>query len=215
MNTKYKVGYLDESASARNSVRQYLKNDFEIILFDIEDSTTINSILDKIKDQKLDLIIIDFRLNETGFVSFNGGDVSEAILNKWPHFPIMMLTSYENEAINQVDNVNIINGKDIFDGENQEKVDIFINKIKSNINRYYTHIKNAEIRICELAEKKLNTPLTLTEEEEYSKLFIFLDEIDPENKAFPSHMMNPENVSQLNDMISTAKEILEELKKRK
>lgn len=210
---KYKIGYLDEDAGWNNTFRQYFKENFDIILFDVDEKTTVETIFRVIEDCKLDALIIDFKLDETGKLNFNGDIVAKFILEKKPHFPLMMLTAYENDAISYVEDVNIINSKDILDGENQEKVEILINKIKSNINNYYTKISKAESRIIELIEKRKQIKLSLTEEEELTKLYMFLDEIYPNEKVVPENLIQPEAITRLNEFVIRTKEILEQLKK--
>ncbi len=212
--TKYKVGYIDEDPGWRIIVRSYLKDDFDIVLLDINQDSTIEGLVEAIKTEDLDAIIIDFRLNETGMVAFNGNDIIEAILKQQPYFPIMMLTSHEQEAIDQVDNVNIINGKDMLENPRYNKAHIIIAKINSNINRHIDKKIFTENRLKELSLKRVESLLTLPEEEEYTKLYGEWNELYPENKIIPSHLATPDSITQLNEMVKSTREILDELKKK-
>jgi len=211
----YKIGYIDEDKGWSNTFYQYFKNDFEVITFEITKDTTQRILLLEIEKENLEGLIIDFRLDESGLVNFNGNAIVESILLKNPHFPIIMLTSYEQDAIDHVENVNIINGKDILEGENPEKVEVLRSKINSNINNYFTKIKNAEARIEELIYKKNSDSLTPTEEEELTKLYMYLDEINPEDKSIPSNLIQPESITKLNEFVAQTKEILNQLKSKK
>lgn len=212
---KYKIGYLDEDAGWNNTFRHYFKENFDIVLFDVDEQTTLETIFEVIEKKELDALIIDFKLDETGKLNFNGDAVAKFTLERKPHFPLMMLTAYERDAVSYVEDVNIINSKDILDGESQEKVDILIHKVRSNINNYYTKISITENRIKELIEKKNRIDLSLSEEEELTKLYMFLDEIFPDEKVLPENLIQPEAITRLNEFVLRTKEILEQLKKNK
>lgn len=211
---KYKVGYLDEDEGWKQTFYSKFKNHFEVEFFDLSDCSKIDDIVQWIEDISLNIIIIDFRLNDSGVVSFNGNDVTEAIIKKRPHFPIIILTSYEEEAISQIENVNIVNGKCILDGEkeDQDKLDILITKVKFNIEHYKNRIDLAENRINNIIDKKLYEPLNIEEEEELTKLYMFLDEINPSDKSIPSNLIQPESITKLNEFVKDTKKIIEQLK---
>jgi len=211
----YKIGYIDEDKGWRNTFYQYFKEEFDIILFEIDNSTTVENLITRIYDENLDELIIDFRLDESGLVNFNGNAIVEKILVNNPHFPILMLTSYEQDAIDHVDNVNIINAKDILEGEKPEKVEVLKSKISSIIKNYYSKIGKSEKRIEELIEKRDNTHLQLNEEEELTRLYVYLDEINPKDKTIPVNLLQPESITRLNEFVLQTKEILEHLKNRK
>lgn len=212
---KYKIAYIDEDDGWLNTFRQTFKNDFEVINIKINSETTEESLFQEILSQNVDAIISDFLLDETEDVDFNGDKVVELIAKYNPYFPIMILTSYEPKAVSQMDNVNIINGKDILDGENQERLDIFKAKIKANIENYYSKIQNTKDRIEFLVKKNNDDSIEPNEEEELTKLFILMDEIDPESKIIPANLIKPEAITKLNEFVNQTKEILNELKKKK
>ncbi len=210
----YKIGYIDEDKGWCNTFYQYFKSDFDVILFDIISETTIESIIQDIQDNELDAVIIDFRLDESGLINFNGDAIAERLLKINPHFPLMMLTAFEQDAIDHVEDVNIINAKDILDGCFPEKVEILKVKIRSNIDNYYSKIRKSEDRIEELVKKKNEKTIKLKEEEELTKLYIYMDEIYPEEKEIPANLIQPEAITKLNEFVSQTKEILEQLKKK-
>ena len=191
------------------------KNDFEIVLFDIINTSTVEGIVQEITDSNLDSVVIDFRLDETGVVNFNGDAVAEKLLANRPHFPILMLTSFERDAIDHVEDVNIINAKDILDGDNPEKVNVLGAKIYSNIQNYYSKIEKTEKRIVELVKKKNEGLIEPKEEEELTKCYLFIDEIYPDEKEIPANLIQKEAITKLNDFVVQSKEILDQLKKEK
>ncbi len=212
---KYNLGYIDEDEGWRNTFYQIFKDDFNVVLFDIVSSTTVESIISEITNLNLDGIVVDFRLDETGIVNFNGDVVAESLLADRPHFPIIMLTSFEQDAIDNVEDVNIINAKDVLDGDSPEKIDVLRSKLQSNIQNYYSKIERTEKRIIELVKKRNEGSIEPKEEEELTKCYMYIDEIYPEEKQIPANLIQQGAITKLNDFVSQSKEILDQLKKGK
>ncbi len=212
---KYKIAYIDESAVWINTFYQTFKYDFEITRVHINSESSIDDIVTTIMSNNIDGVVTDYLLDEEGDVDFNGNQIVEAIRKIKPHFPITMLTSYEPQAIENMDDVNIINGKDILDGENEEKLRILKIKIKSNIDRYFNKIQSTEKKIEELVSKRNENKLSPDEEEELTKLFILMDELEPEGKEMKANIITQESISKLNEFVKDTKEILSELRNQK
>ena len=164
-------------------------------------------------NNKVYAIVVDYMLDEEGDVNFNGNLIFDKIRKIRPHFPIVMLTSHEPQAIDHMEDVHIIYSKDILDGESEDELEIFKTKLKSNIERYYSKFQNTEKSIEELVKKKNESGLEPSEEETLTKLFILMDELDPEGKELPANLIQSGTITKLNDFVSQTKEILEELKK--
>ncbi len=212
---KYKIAYIDEDEGWLNTFYQTFKGDFEILRIKADSGTTLDGIVDLIFKSDIDGIVTDYLLDESGEVDFNGNKIVDAIRDYKPHFPAIMLTAHEPQAISQTEDVNIINGKDILDGGNEKRLEILRVKIKSNIDRYYSVIENTETRIKELVKKRNETSLEPNEEEELTKLFILMDELEPEGKEMPANLIKNEAITKLNEFVSQTREILDELKKKK
>jgi hypothetical protein len=210
---KYRIVYIDESDAWLNTFYQTFKNDFEITRIKVSSESTVESILQKAFESNPDGIVTDYLLDEEGDVNFNGNKIVAAIQSMRPHFPITMLTSYEPQAINHMDDVHIINGKGDLDGESEEALEILKAKIRSDIESYYRKISTTEKQIEELVKKKNESNLEPEEEEQLTKLFILMDELEPEGKEIRANLIKPESISQLNDFVLQTKEILDELKK--
>jgi hypothetical protein len=210
---KYNIAYIDEEDTWLQTFYQTFKSDFNIKKIKIDSDSTIAGILDAVSNKDIDGVVTDYLLDETGFSNFNGDKIVEAIKRDRPHFPVIMLTAYEPQAIDQMEDVNIINGKDDLNGESEEKVEILRSKIKSNIERYYTRISKTGSRIEELVTKRNKSSLLPEEEEELTKLFILLDELEPENKDLPANLVTSKAVTAISDFVMETKKVLEELKK--
>lgn len=212
---KYKIAYLDENDGWINTFYQTFKTEFEILRIKVDSNSSIENVVELLMVSNLDAIVTDFLLEEEGDVSFNGNKIVEAIKKIKPHFPLIMLTAHQKQAICYTDDVHIIYSKDILDGENDDELEIFKTKIKSNISNYYKKIKDTNDRIECLVEKKNNSGLEIPEEEELSKLYILFDELNPEGKDIPANLNHRESVTQLKDFVKEAREILSEIKKLK
>lgn len=210
---KYKIAYIDESDTWINTFYQTFKSDFDILRIKVDERSSIDSIMSVLDEAELDAIITDYLLEEEGNVSFNGNKIVDAIKNYKPHFPIIMLTSHEPQAISHMDDVHIIYGKSILDGESGEELELFKTKIKSNIVNYYSKIEITKTSIEELVKKKNESGLEPSEEEKLTKLFILMDEFEPEGKDIPANLIQSESITKLHDFVAQTKEILEELKK--
>lgn len=209
----YKIAHIDENAAAISNFYQNFKTDFDIIKIKVDASSTIDLIIQEAFDNLVDAIVVDYMLDEEGDVDFNGNLIFDKIKKMKPHFPIVMLTSHEPQAIDHMEDVHIIYSKDILDGESEDDLEIFKTKLKSNIERYYAKFENTKRNIEELVKKKNESSLEPPEEEVLTKLFILMDELDPEGKELPANLIQSGTITKLNDFVSQTKEILEELKK--
>lgn len=210
---KYKIAYIDESPFWINTFYQTFKDEYDIMKIKVETNCSIDEILSILKDDELDAIVTDYLLEEEGDVSFNGNIIVDAVRAYKPHFPIIMLTAHEPQAINHMDDVHIIYGKNILDGESEDELLLFKTKMKSNIDNYYTKIQDTHSKIENLITKRQKEGLDSMEEEELSKLFILLDELEPEGKGLPTNLAQKESITKLHEFVSEAKDILEQLKK--
>ena len=209
----YKIAHIDENAAAINNFYQNFKTDFDIIKIKVDANSTIDLIIQEAFENLVDAIVVDYMLDEEGDVDFNGNLIFDKIKKMKPHFPIVMLTSHEPQAIDHMEDVHIIYSKDILDGESEDELEIFKTKLKSNIERYYAKFQNTKRDIEELVKKKNESGLEPPEEEVLTKLFILMDELDPEGKELPANLIQSGTITKLNDFVSQTKEILEELKK--
>jgi len=210
---KYKIAYIDEEDTWLQTFYQTFKGDFDIKKIKIDSTSTLESVVEAVSDKDIQGVVTDYLLDETGFSNFNGDQIVEAIKKDRPHFPVIMLTAYEPQAIDQMDDVNIINGKDDLNGESEEKVEILRSKIKSNIERYHTRISKTINRIEGLVSKRNKSSLLPEEEEELTKLFILLDELEPEGKDLPANLVTNKAITAISDFVLQTKKVLEELKK--
>jgi len=207
---KYRIGYLDDEPGQGVNFYHGLKNDFDVNIIEIDNISIPSDIVNEIEQHDLELLVLDFKLDSTG-KSFNADTVFDEI-RKWnPYFPIIILTSHEIDAYNQLDNVNMINSKGDYLEKTKEGVNLFVLKINSLIKNYKNKKEATIERLEQLIDKKMKMELSQNEEEEYYKLYQYIDEVTPSDKIMPSHLKKPENISSLYDLLNSAKEILNRL----
>ena len=208
MSKKYRIGYLDEDEGYQAKFYQAFKNEFDIKILPIENINNVYDVLRFINDEELDALVVDYRLADSGQLTFNGDSVVDLINSQKKYFPLVMLTSYAQDAIAHMEDVYIV--KDI--EEIESSANLFLKQLETAIDRYQTKIITAENKIKELSEKKV---LSIQEEEELLRLHIFMNEVDPEANQLPASLLTSSAINNISDLVKESKELLSILKKNK
>ena len=170
----YIIGYLDEEEQWRLTARNGLKAYFKIVVLDLPQAPAM--VWPAIVDNKLDALIVDFRLFESGEVTYNGNDVINEVQKHNKHFPLFVMTSYENDAFSQCEDVLIIRDKSLF--QKDEDLLRFKQTLKSRLDSYYRKKEECRQRLLELNKQDV---LTQPQKEEKFKAELYLSELDLDN----------------------------------
>mgnify|MGYP000470755149 FL=1 len=208
MSKKYRIGYLDEDEGYQAKFYQAFKNEFDIKILPIENINNVYDVLRFINDEELDALVVDYRLADSGQLTFNGDSVVDLINSQKKYFPLVMLTSYAQDAIAHMEDVYIVKDKE----EIESSANLFLKQLETAIDRYQTKIIKAENKIKELSEKKV---LSIQEEEELLRLHIFMNEVDPEANQLPASLLTSSAINNISDLVKESKELLSILKKNK
>ena len=208
MSKKYRIGYLDEDEGYQAKFYQAFKNEFDIKILPIENINNVYDVLRFINDEELDALVVDYRLADSGQLTFNGDSVVDLINSQKKYFPLVMLTSYAQDAIAHMEDVYIVKDKE----EIESSANLFLKQLETAIDRYQTKIITAENKINELSEKKV---LSIQEEEELLRLHIFMNEVDPEANQLPASLLTSSAINNISDLVKESKELLSILKKNK
>lgn len=208
MSKKYRIGYLDEDEGYQAKFYQAFKNEFDIKILPIENINNVYDVLRFINDEELDALVVDYRLADSGQLTFNGDSVVDLINSQKKYFPLVMLTSYAQDAIANMEDVYIVKDKE----EIESSANLFLKQLETAIDRYQTKIITAENKIKELSEKKV---LSIQEEEELLRLHIFMNEVDPEANQLPASLLTSSAINNISDLVKESKELLSILKKNK
>src|SRR3712207_2776358 len=148
-----RLGYLDENKGNRNTFNRIFKKDFEVVMLD--DFTkvfTLDLLLEEIDRQEIQALAVDYKLAEKGDVQYDGNQVLEVINERKRYFPVFMMTSYVDAAIQRVNNAFLVNDKD---GLNDPKtVELLKNQIKGSVESYHRIVHDVEQRTKELEAKQ-------------------------------------------------------------
>lgn len=208
MSKKYRIGYLDEDEGYQAKFYQAFKNEFDIKILPIENINNVYDVLRFINDEELYALVVDYRLADSGQLTFNGDSVVDLINSQKKYFPLVMLTSYAQDAIAHMEDVYIVKDKE----EIESSANLFLKQLETAIDRYQTKIITAENKIKELSEKKV---LSIQEEEELLRLHIFMNEVDPEANQLPASLLTSSAINNISDLVKESKELLSILKKNK
>ena len=137
MSKKYRIGYLDEDEGYQAKFYQAFKNEFDIKILPIENINNVYDVLRFINDEELDALVVDYRLADSGQLTFNGDSVVDLINSQKKYFPLVMLTSYAQDAIAHMEDVYIVKDKE----EIESSANLFLKQLETAIDRYHTSRK--------------------------------------------------------------------------
>lgn len=206
-----RLGYLDEDKGNRNTFFRVFKKDFEVIMLDDNTKlTSADSVLDEIDRLELDVLAVDFRLADGGWVSFNGDEVVKKIWEKRRYYPVFMLTSYVNNALEKMDNVFLVNDKDSL--SNNESITLLKKQISSSVETYHRIVKEKEEQLKLLVEKQKAEVLTDKEEKDLLALNVEMNNINPESNPISPDMMQTKSITDLHEMVDLARTLLKSIR---
>ena len=206
-----RLGYLDEDKGNRNTFFRVFKKDFEVIM--LEDNSkllSVDMVLAEIENLKLDVLAVDFRLADSGWVPFNGDEVVKAIWDKRRYFPVFMLTSYVNNALEKMENVFLVNDKD---GLSDSTMVVQLKKqISSSVDTYHRIIDEKNKRLRELVEAQKSGQMKDEEEKELLRLNVEMNYMDPNSNPITPDMMQTSSVKELHELVDLTRNLVKSIK---
>lgn len=200
-----KLLYIDESGSQCRVFQRYAYEKFDVQV--LEPSPDINDTIVAMLDIHPDAIVADFDLSdENPEVHYTGDDLINKFLSFRNHFPVFILTSYENDAISAGEDVNLVYEKK----EMTSTDSLFLTRIQEQINKYRNRIEVSERRILELNKKK---DLDAKEEEELSELDTFIESTLDKNATAPELLKSSAERNKLTQLVEKVDEFIKEFKK--
>src|SRR4051812_13188040 len=99
MIQRFKIGYIDEDIKQVKLYARKLKDfGFDVIGYEFEKGMNLKDLMDQVYASDIDLLMIDFKLNETNVVAFNGEKVEQEIYEMKPLFPHIIFTNKVEQA---------------------------------------------------------------------------------------------------------------------
>jgi hypothetical protein len=198
-----KVIYLDEEKGWHSTVYEALSTRFDL---DIPENLPHN-----VEDvwhlvENAQIIIADYRLNGDGTLSYTGDEVAKVVHKHNKHLPVFIITSYEDNAIQECTETQIIRGKEMF--TNSDLIDKLCLMIESAVNRYNAQKQKSETCIKKLMDKiKAGEVLTPVEESERFDAELYLSELDMDS-SLRANLMTKGSFSKIEEMIKLAQTIV-------
>ncbi len=216
METIYKIGYIDEDVKQVKKYQRRFRNyGIEIIGYEFHKGMTLEELMQQVYNSDIDLLMIDYKLNETNQVTFNGEAVESEFYDKKPLFPHIIFTNKVEQAEPHIEDwMKIFDKEDFFseDNEDEKKVEHFITTLVKSIEQYRKHINKKKTIVSELLEKGEQEGLTaseknllITKQEE----LIALDKT--ERSEIPKHLLTEKKIDDLSKTKKEAEKFLQSL----
>ena len=209
-DNKIRLVYLDEDAGWQSQAQAVLKNDFQLHIPESMPQN-IEDIWREICDFDAQAVLIDYRLNNIGVVSYTGDDVIHVLHRHNKHLPMFIITSFESNALIECKEAQIIRGKELFTEANQyEKLKSIIT---ANVNNYNNRKISAENIIKQLQDK-ISKGENLTNEESAARFEaeLYLSELDLDNSVRADLITSRSNKT-LEELLEVAQSIVDLHKK--
>ena len=203
-----KVVYIDEEAGWQSTAHAALSDKYDIHIPELLPKN-VSDIWDEVRDCQV--AIIDYRLNESGQVAYTGDDVVREIHKHNKYFPAIIITSYEDNAIQECTAIQTIRGKEMFN--TTEDLKKLCHMIDSAVAIYEKRKKDSEDTISALQEK-IASGETLSENEEADRYDAeqYLSELDLDSSA-RAILINTKTLKGIDEMLFLARTIVEKHEK--
>ncbi len=168
MEMKYKIGFIEEDVNQIKLYRRKLREfGFDVIGYEFTKGMSLEELMYQVYNSDIDLLMIDFRLNESNIVPFNGDEVERHVYENKPLFPHIIFTNKVDQAEPDVDDIKIIFDKEIVfpedNGDDNPKTKHFISVLTKSIEQYQRHIEKRKLIISDLIDKETRESLSIEE----------------------------------------------------
>ena len=211
----HKIGFVDEDIHEVSRYRRrFRKMGVSIVDFNIIEGLPMEELIDRIYNSEIDLLMVDFLLNERGGLGYNGDSVVREFNKVRPTFPMIIFTSRDMQALPHVDDPNIIYDKSLIGSDDTNSHEKFLTILDRNIKKYRDNIEIKTKKINELINKRKESELTSIEKDELFNMQLELANLDQKNKETPSHLMTDLKLDELSSTIEEAQEVMKKLKQK-
>lgn len=217
----HRVVFIDESPSDIRRFQRYVKKTRDALVEGVEivpvtPPSALEELISELHELKPDAIITDFRLNEyKPDVTYNGVDVVKSFLNHREHFPCFVLTSFDDDAVKESEDVNLIYIKGIM-GNGEENVKItFLERVEEQIRHYKTRVKEAEAELLALIARSTKQALSLPERERIIFLDSFIEKALSKKHHIPSSAKVEDFIGNIEKLVANTDKLIEKLNPEK
>lgn len=220
MQTKIKVLFIDEEKDAIDAFKDYIEDsnsDIEIQIKDSYPKSSLKDMLEFIIKENPDALITDYNLNEKKTeikynVGYDGAQLAQEFLKIRQYFPVFITTSYDDSAIKECDDVNIVYVKPSQreDGASRAR---FVDRIVQQILHYKSKIFDAERQIKELVRSSESRELDEKEERELIRLDRFLEKSIDSEFSIPDELKTLSNSRRISSLIDKVDSLIIKIEK--
>lgn len=215
---RHQIAYIDENQDDITRFQSRVHETLDVIPF--VPKSNLDEFVEELLNSGAEAFVVDFRLNEykanaQESITYTGVDLIERILQIRKGFPCFILTSYDSDAVQNIEDVNYVYPKDILAPDKQPGEVTLAEKIRIQISHYQVKIQQSSARFQELLEKSNSQDLAEDEEEELLRLDSFLESALGDHMALPSEKKTMLAVGKLDELLASTRDLLEILKESK
>lgn len=224
MNSMYKILFIDEEEDAMDEFKDYADETTTSRPIDVVaefPQPSLHEMIQAILKINPDAIITDFMLNEKKTsipygVDYNGMDLVKEFTAARDGFPCFVMTSFDDDAVKESDDVNIVYIKEILHSEKNSNVKAsFLEKVVSQISHYKTRIENAEKEIMRLLKLRSSRKATIDDENKIIELDQFLEHSIDRKNSIPQEYKKLSNTQRLHEVLTKVDTLLLKIKNDK
>jgi hypothetical protein len=124
------------------------------------------------------------------------------------HYPLVILTSHEVDALDHIPNANLVNGKDEMLGA---KIDIFKQKLNKIAVTYKATVDSSHAELEELEKRREAEGLAPDDEDRYVELNNILDQTVSAKGHISRSFYSEDTNKKLDELISKTEELLNKI----
>lgn len=214
MTMEYKVMFIDEESTQHEDFEDHFEEYWpEAKVICVFPSPTVNEMMEEIEQHQPNAIVVDFQLNDKKTdidynVCYNGVELLKEIQAQKFDFPCFVLTSYDDDAVADSDDVNFVYiKKNLHFSSDNGKVS-FAQRVKSQIDKYLARIENAKAELSVLLEKRKSGKANVKDEGRIIELDSFLEKTMDATGAIPDEMKHLSNMERLNSLIDKVNQLI-------
>lgn len=218
----YKILFIDEESDAIDEFKDYAEQTTASEQFSViaeYPQPTLDEMIYTIIKLNPDAIVTDFMLNEKKTainygVNYNGMDLVKKFTTIRESFPCFVMTSFDDDAVKESDDVNIVYIKDILHSEKNSNVKAsFLEKVVSQITHYRVKLENSENELKSLIKLRNEGNAGIVDENRIIELDHFLEQSIDRQSSIPKEFKELSNTNKLHEILSKVDSLLEKIKK--
>jgi len=216
---KFKVAYIDEVPEDLREFQRFANDFFEIIA--IQAFGELDDLHALLLENHVDAVVVDHKLIEydkTNTVNYEGNDVVNKILETQNGFPVFVLTTYDEEAIDKNDDAKIVFEKKIMFAS-KEQPDAFEAGVKfkkliqKQIEKYKSRVEEWENKLIDLINKSKKQKLDAFEEAELIRLDSLIEKALDKKTQIPDVLRESFKSDELSELLKKVDDLAKKLEK--